>query len=82
MPPLAESTCSDSEAGAATLCEDPRLTEALVRVTQQLAGEWERTPGHGQVHWYQCILRLVRAIVPLVGEPVSRAGVSHCGGVR
>ena len=38
MPPLAESTCSDSEAGAATLCEDPRLTEALVRVTQQLAG--------------------------------------------
>ena len=45
MPPLAESTCSDSEAGAATLCEDPRLTARLDEMfTSALADDtrcWE-----------------------------------------
>ena len=27
-----------------------------------------------------CILRSARAVVPLVGEPLFRAGVSHCSG--
>ena len=54
--------------------EGKRLVERVAQLRKEVRHDQQSLKA------VKCILRSARAIVPLVGEPLFRAGVSHCSG--